>query len=581
VTLPGVEVLHSVWLTARDGTRLVSDVYRPDRPGEYPVLVYRSLGPRATIAQAAPCRAARAADRGYVVVVQEARGCGDSEGEYRPLRHEGEDGFDTVEWAATLPGSSGDVAMFGQSYSATVQYQAAAACPPHLRTIVPVYGMPTAYRNHYFNNGALELNNLMAYTAYYARQALRRDGLPDDSLDDLLAERLPEWPLRPLRDDVLRTLPLQRLVDRFKLCAPFLEEDLRCGADPRYWQDADARLAWSQIRVPVLHVGSWYDSYLYDTIAMYEGISRHATTPSARQNQCLLIAPFAHTASFGGPNLGNAGELDFGPQAHLDAWEVSMAWFDHVLKAGRPARERFPAARVFVTGENQWRDEECWPVDDAVRTAVYLSGETAANGSSGAGRLSWHAPTTAEPPDSYLYDPLDPVPTLGGRLLARAAGPMDRRPVESRDDVLVYTSDALDHPIEAVGQVTVVVYASSSAPDTDFVASLVDVYPDESAQLIADGIVRARHQAVTGDSRPLEPGRPREFCIDLWSIGHVFAAGHRIRLEVTSSSFPRWNRNLNTGLPLLSEEVPVEAAQTVYHDPDRPSRMMLPLRVRS
>jgi uncharacterized protein len=573
----GVEVERAVTMKTRDGTTLVADVYRPGDGRSHPVLLYRGFGERARLAGASACQAERTSGRGYVVVIQEARGRCDSEGEYLPFAHEAEDGYDAVEWAASLPGSTGMVGMYGQSYSATVQYLTATLRPPHLGAMVPVWGAPTAYMDFCYCGGALELANLMTYTAFHAPDTLRRAGLDPDGLTHLLADKLPEWPLVSLKDEVLANLPLDRLVALFARGAPFLADQLDHASDGEYWWPTDVRRRFHEIDVPILHIGSWYDNHLFDTVAMYSGIRRFGRTEDSRRHQRLVIAPFAHTSAFGGPNHGSAGEIDFGPGALTDVWSLQMAWFDYFLGGVDNGVANSSPARVFVLGANAWRDESSWPPPDAVPTALYLHSQGHANSRDGDGVLGWEGPET-ESPDTFDYDPMTPVPSLGGRFQGRSSGPVDQRAAEVRPDVLVYTSLPVEQAVEIGGKAFAVLYARSSAVDTDFVVKLVDVHPDGYAQLLTDGIVRARFRDSLVDPELIEPGRAYAYMVDLWSLAHAFLPGHRIRAEITSSSFPRWNRNLNTGGPMRYERDPIIARQVIEHSREFPSRLVLPIR---
>lgn len=573
-----VAVERGLSMVTRDGVTLWSDVYRPVGRGDCPTLLYRGFSPRAKLAGAPACQAARTASRGYNVVVQEARGRCDSEGDYEPFVHEADDGHDAVQWAAQIAGSNGTVGTYGQSYSGTVQYLTAATRPSALKAMVPVWGAPSARKNFcYSGDGGLELANLMTYTAFHAPDTLQRAGADPDQLADLLAEKVPEWPLVSLTEEALSTLPLDRLVERFAVGAPFLADQLDHEADGPYWYGEDLSRRFGETDVPTLHIGSWYDNHLYDTIAMYVGMRRFARSAWARDNQRLVIAPFAHTSLFGGPNHGSAGELDFGNDAQTDVWALQMDWFDHFLTDPDVPRAPHGGARVFVLGANSWREHEAWPPADVVPTALHLHSAGAANSSSGDGTLEWTAPGD-ERPDVFVYDPGDPVPSLGGRFQGRSAGPVDQRPASARTDVLVYTSPALEDPVEIGGQVLAHLHASSSAVDTDFVATLVDVHPDGYEQLLADGIVRARFRDSATESAPLRPGEVASYTIDLWHLAHTFRRGHRVRVEISSSSFPRWARNLNTGGPLRHEHVPIVAEQQVHHSTAYPSRLILPLR---
>jgi putative CocE/NonD family hydrolase len=320
-----------------------------------------------------------------------------------------------------------------------------------------------------------------------------------------------------------------------------------------------------RVQVPSFNIGGWYDIFLSDTIANFDAM-RQQGRPSK-----LLIGPWSHT-NYRSP----VGDLDFGfaSQASFinlqtDLNRLQLRWFDHWLKGVDTGILAEPPIRLFVMGANVWRDEQEWPLARAAATKFYLRSD---------GGLS-QEPPGAEQPDSYTYDPADPVPTHGGALLMAAqfqAGPLDQRRIEARPDVLAYTTAPLERDMEVTGPINVQLWACSSAPDTDFVARLVDVYPDGRAFNLTDGIIRARYRDGLTESF-LEPGQPYAFNIDLWATSNVFKAGHRIRLQVTSSNFPRWDRNPNTGHPFGQDAELRTARQTILHDPEHPSHLLLPV----
>jgi putative CocE/NonD family hydrolase len=276
------------------------------------------------------------------------------------------------------------------------------------------------------------------------------------------------------------------------------------------------------------------------------------------------------------PSSRGAGDIDFGPDALIDLNATLLRWFDHWLKDVDNGIMDEPPVTVFTLGENRWQALEDWPPPAMRSVPWYLHSATGANSLRGDGSLST-VPPADEPPDTFSYDPADPVPTLGGNNLIIDMGVRDQRPVEERDDVLVFTSEPLERPIEITGPVTVELWASSSAVDTDFTAKLIDVRPDGYAMNLLDGIIRARYRESASDPVPMEPGKPYRFTIDLWATSNVFLPGHRIRLEVSSSNFPRFDRNLNTGAPFGEGSVGVPARQSIYHQADRPSCVVLPV----
>ncbi len=352
----------------------------------------------------------------------------------------------------------------------------------------------------------------------------------------------------------------------------FFAESIQHRQRDSYW----GRVACppAAIQIPALHVAGWYDVFQAASLDDFSAIRRELAEPWVRSQQKLILGPWTHV-----DYNASAGEFDFGLQA---SWmlvlpeETSLRWFDYWLKGSPNGMLEEPPVRIFVMGANRWRDENEWPLARARATAFYLHSQGSANSLSGDGQLTRSAPLE-EPPDRFVYDPLDPVPTRGGSLCcwqpALAPGAFDQRPVEARPDVLVYTSQPLAADLEVTGPLQVHLWAASSAPDTDFTAKLVDVEPDGYARNLSDGIVRASHSVIDGQFRP---GQPVEFRIDLGATSNLFKAGHRIRLEISSSNFPRFERNLNTGQSPYESASLQTAAQTIFHDQQRPSRILLP-----
>lgn len=562
----------------RDDTVLRANVLRPACNGTYPVLVTRTpygkdLSTVSVLLD--PIRAARA---GYIAVIQDVRGRFRSEGEWSPLRHEAQDGYDTVEWAAGLPDSSGNVGMYGGSYMGFTQWAAALQAPPHLKAIVPSVTWADVCDGLTWRGGAFELGKR-------ARWELRNRAL------DLILRRLKSTPRARKRQavgvlvdeiDRLRTegyfsLPLREF-------APFVKAGISCRVfrEPysrEYNAPFSVASSYDKVRVPAYNIGGWYDIFTQGTLDNFRALATRGSTPEVRQSR-VLIGPWAHTC------YANAvGEMDFGVAAsaalidiQADLTRVTLRWFDYWLKGIDNGITREPPVKIFVMGDNIWRDEREWPLARTQYTAFYLHGSGRASSLPSDGILSTHEPGD-EPADHYIYDPADPTPTYGGALLMNplfGIGVRDQRPVEQRQDVLVYTSEPLSQDTEVTGPVVVRLWAASDARDTDFVARLVDVHPDGLARNLCDGIIRARYRE--GESpKLLEPGKAYQFVIDLWSTANVFKAGHRIRLDIASASFPRWDRNPNTGSPFGSDASIRPAHQTVLHDAAHPSHVLLPI----
>ena len=548
----------------RDGVTLRANVYRPPE-GRWPVLLTRlPYGKDLPVGSAAldPVQAVR---RGYVVIVQDTRGRLASEGEFRPFETEADDGVDTIAWAAGLPYSDGQVGMYGLSYFGFTQWSAALQQPPALKAIVPFVTWCDPLNGLAFRGGALELGVTAHWTLQMSFDLLARQHRGDmqrmGAAFASLAREIDE-----LGPSGYASLPLAEFGPlRRQPMLPLLFERVAHPMDADALQNLTIAGKHERAQIPSFNIGGWFDIFLADTIANFAAM-RQQGRPSK-----LLIGPWTHTNQ-----RSPVGELDFGfaSQASFinlqtDMHRLQLRWFDHWLKGIDTGLLAEPPIRLFVMGANVWRDEREWPLARAVPTPFYLRA---------GGGLS-QEPPDRESPDTYTYDPAHPVPTHGGALLIAPefpAGPVDQHRIEARPDVLTFTTPPLEQDTEVTGPLTVQLWACSSAPDTDFVARLVDVYPDGRAFNLTDGIIRARYRNGSTESL-LEPGQPYAFNIDLWATSNVFKAGHRIRVQVTSSNFPRWDRNQNTGHPFGQDAELRPAHQSILHDREHPSHILLPL----
>ena len=565
-------------MRTRDGVTLRADVYRPETNGRLPVLLSRL--PYDKNGRRRPGDIDPFVERGYVVIIQDTRGRFASDGdEYYPLVPEADDGYDAVEWAAQLPYANGAVGTMGQSYLGATQYLLAPTRPPHLKAAFPV-SAPADFDQCwiYHTGGAFELGWQIPYAILMARDTIKRRGLTEKLLPELehvLAQPETPW-APPLTAEAYRRLPLSDWAELLAPVASYLADYLRePDAGPRAAR-VDVGRQHDRIDVPMYHVTSWYDIFLHGGIANYCGLRQRAMTERARAAQKLLIGPWAHLFPYTNPTSTGTGDADFGPEALISIHDIQLRWFDHWLRGIDTGVLEDPPVKIFVMGDNRWRDEREWPLARTRYTPWYFHSGGRANTSSGDGALS---PSAAgdEPPDRFVYDPADPVPTRGGNTLIIPMGVRDQRPVEARPDVLVYTSDVLTNALEVTGPLTATLYAATTARDTDFTAKLVDVRPDGYAQNLADGIVRARYRDSRKRPAPLTPGEVSRFTIDLWATSHVFGAGHRLRVEISSSNFPRFDRNLNTGGDQATGQRWEPARQTVFHDARYPSHILLPI----
>ena len=582
-----VVVQSDVPARMRDGIVLRADVYRPAQGGPYPVLLTRT--PYGKTAMALIAEGGRAlAGAGYVAVVQDVRGRFASEGRFRPYFNDIADGYDSVIWAAGLQGSTGAVGLFGASNMGVTQWMAAAALPPPLKAIFPDVTSPNVFETRGYNDGAFTLADCLSWCVGNAVETADRLGVEAPEIrqaaalglqarsaslagDDVTAERC-RAELRELYDGWLWHLPLREL-PLLRDLAPHYYERLAHQPPDEYWQAVQVERRFRQMDLPAYHVGGWYDCWLRGSLVAFTGLQARARTPEARRGQRLLIGPWAH-----GTPPRRTGEIDFGPQSLVERLPIQVRWFDHWLKGVETGLLDEPPVRLFLMGANVWRDEWEWPLARTRYTPYYLHSGGRANTLEGDGTLG-PEPPGEEPPDAYTYNPDDPVPSHGGRTLPTAtlAGAYDQRAVEARPDVLCYTTPPLERDLEVTGPLTVTLYAASSAADTDWTAKLVDVHPDGYAQNLQEGILRASHRVPGAAPTPIRPAEVYEYTIDLWGTSNLFKAGHRLRLEISSSKFPHWDRSPNIFAPFGTTDQVDAARQSVFHDAARPSHILLPL----
>jgi putative CocE/NonD family hydrolase len=580
-------VEQNIMVPMRDGVRLATDVYRPAAAGRWPVLLTRVPYDKDLRDPRAPDKrvflelnmdVARAVAAGYAIVAQDTRGRFASEGQFTPIADEAADGADTIGWAAVQPWSTGQVGMFGESYQGLTQWLAARDQPAALRAIAPMHA-PYAHGGFYpYQGGAFQ-------PAVFLWWALTQGALPElqrrvahgrapqADLDTLMQA---EQQLQALFEQLPQTnMPL------LEGLAPYYFDWLADPAAQAARHAAEQRALYPRVATPALIIGGWYDYFLTATLEHYRMMQRLGGSTLARQPQ-LIVGPWTHVDF-----PGMFAERDYGPTSGTRAIDITglqLRWFDRWLKGDQNGVDQDKPVRIFVMGIDQWRAEADWPLPDTQYQRFYLHSGGRANTGAGDGWLSAEPPSD-EPADSYRYDPRDPVPTVGGAIMLMTApeainsGPMDQRAVERRDDVLCYTTPPLERPLEVTGPLELVLYAESSAPDTDFTGKLVDVAPGGRAEILADGILRARYRESLAAPALMEPGRIYQLRIDLGATANVFRAGHQIRLEVSSSNFPRFDRNSNTGGVIAS--VGLEdlrpAINRIHHSAAHPSYLLLPI----
>ncbi len=532
----------------RDGVQLSTNIFLPDKEGKYPTILMRTPYGNGD----ANNGAARAyAQVGYAYVTQDTRGRFESEGVFEPFLNEGPDGYDAQEWVRKQSWYNGKIGTTGGSYVGFTQWISAPLQSPALKAMIPTVTFADFHDDIAFIGGACQLSLGLGWSAMVTAQ-------PGENIMDKAEE-------------LFRTLPLTDYSKVLGREIDFYNDWLAHPNDGDYWRTATIKDKYHRIQVPVLNLGNWYDIFAKATTENFRRMREEASTEEIRQAQRLLMGPGAH-----GVPSSKLGEREFGDIAKLDLAAIERRWFDYWLKDEENGVMDEAPVRIFVMGINQWRDEQEWPLARTRYTNYYLRSNGKANTLHGDGVLSFSAPED-EPVDNYRYDPNDPVPTTGGANLAIPSGPYDQRKVEERADVLVYTSAPLEKPVEVTGPVRMTLYAASSARDTDFTAKLVDVSPDGTAWNLTDGIIRARYRNSDTEQELIEPGEVYKYEIDLWVTSNVFLEGHRIRVEVSSSNFPRFDRNPNTGHPFGQDAEVVTAEQAIYHNARYPSHLILPV----
>jgi uncharacterized protein len=559
-----IVIERNVEIPMRDGTILRADVLRPAEGGPYPVLFLRTpygKGPRYR----------EFAEAGYIVVNQDARGRYASDGEYesyyRPKSHCADDGFDSIAWCAKLAGSDGRVGSFGVSYNALLQWKTASARPPALGAMA-AFSIPARHVDLEGPGGIRPGRRLRWWYGTMSSDLRRRHGLPGPHdpkvanaiLAESLNEHLTWWlPWGELPDDVLTT-EKQAVLDYMR--AP--HEDM--------WKLDECA---ARATAPNLNVCGWYD-HCNGSIDLHTAIAGRDSTEKARNESKLIVGPWSHHTL--GKRATNG--FDFGPEAAMDLTALQLRWFDRHLKGRDTGIEKDAPVRIFVMGANRWRDEKVWPPARAKPVRMYLASGGKANGpleagAAAGGRLLEQA-AAEEATDRYDYDPRDPVPSMFGAETYTV--PVDQRKVAHRRDVLFYESEPLEKPLEVIGYPECELFAATSAADTDFIVKLVDVAPDGTARDISTGIVRARYRdGVDRPPRDLKPGEVTTYAIRMKPTAMEFQPRHRIRVQVTSSDFPSFDRNHNTGVNQNFDAELVTARQTVFHGGERASCVVLPV----
>lgn len=576
-----------VMVPMRDGVKLATNIWRPEGEESVPTLLVRSPYGKDNIAILSNDLLPNIfplLEAGYAVAVQDCRGAFKSEGENLSLASEPNDGADTIQWLLSQPWCDGNIGTFGGSYLGFVQWASASTGVEGLKAIAPCTTTVDYYKAPWYSvGGALSLDTSYSWSTAMGLYHVLRD-LNSIKDPNLLGESYQE--LQAIMGAMtnpnlhLSKLPYKELPHSNKH-APWWDDWVKHATPDDYWTELAVANQIENVKVPALHTGGWYDFFIRNTIESYNAMKEKGGSEEARKDQYLIIGPWIHSPS----NKGMYPDRQFGPAANgqtIDFTSLYIKYFDRYLRGKEDALDGVAPVRIFVMGIDQWRDEQAWPLPDTQYTEYFISSAGNANTSEGTGGLSSTIPNE-DLKDVYTYDPLNPVPTLGGQTMtpveANQAGAVDQRSVEMREDVLCYSTPVLEEAIEVTGHISLKLFVSSSALDTDFTGKLVDIHPDGRAIILTEGILRARYRHSLTAPELMEPGEIYELTLDLGVTSNVFLPGHQIRLEVSSSNFPRYDRNTNTGGVIAedSEEAIVVAENTIYHGPTHPSRLILPI----
>jgi putative CocE/NonD family hydrolase len=561
----------NIMVPMRDGVKLATDIYRLEGAAPTPVLVARTPYNKDSMTGGSDVfDILRAVQAGYAVVTQDVRGRYASQGIFNPHRQETADGLDAFAWAAAQPWSNGVLGTFGGSYLGCTQMLPARKKPPALRAMAPSITFSDSYEGCSYQGGAKVLHDLRWVVANIVPAEIERR--------IKRGEKVLENDIPLDVDGALSELPLATHPFIREYAGFYCDWLAHCTPDD-YWKVSAPNAGYEQIEAPALNISGWYDIFLWSTFQNYLGMRERGGTEVARQNQRLIIGPWTH-----GNFSGSFPEREFGwgsSAAAIDLPGIHLRWFDRWLKEVDNGIDHEPPVMIFVMGVDAWRRVADWPLPNTQYQPYYLHSQGKANTRNGDGELSTKLPGV-EPENVYLFNPLRPAPTVGGQVILpgeNAMGPRDQSEVELRDDVLVYSTPVLEQAIEVTGPIELRLFVSSSAPDTDFTGKLVDVYPDGRAMILTEGILRARYRNSFTTPELMETDTVYELRLNLWATANVFLRGHRIRLEVSSSNFPRFDRNSNTGGMIASEsrDQYQKAINRIFHDAAHPSHLILPI----
>lgn len=559
----GIIVENDIGITMRDGINLRANLFRPKISQPTPTLLLRIPYNKEAAQTYVYAHPAWYASHGYSVVVQDSRGRYASDGEFYPLRLDAEDGFDTIQWCASQSWCNGNVGSYGFSIPGINQLLAAHLVPPALKTAIPAFYPSGMHNGFLYVGGALAFATLAQWATIIAADAANRKNDHHALSEVTRADQISgKWhPATPLAETPFFHKPNS---------LPFIADYLSNPSHGPYWEEWDLKPRLKSIKIPCLHIGGWYDTFISETIDNYISLST-----SSQEEQRLLIGPWYHI-----PWTQLVGRIDYGWEARNIVDDYQIAWLNAQLKGDRRELDNLPIVRLFVTGKNEWRSYDKWPLPGTSEDHWYLHSDGRANSLSGNGSLSRKTPQN-ERADYFIYNPETPVESLGGHSCCipdkAPMGPQDQRPVEYRNDVLIYTSQTLETSLFIAGKVIASLYAASSAVDTDFTLKLCDVWPDGTSINVTEGIIRARYRESLKRETFLKPHQIYKFTILAGTVCHYFKTGHSVRVEISSSNFPQFDRNPNNGQPFGTDNKMFIANQTIFHNTANPSHIILPV----
>lgn len=560
-----IQIQHNIKCRMQDGTELATDVYMPIEGGPFPTIVTRT--PYDKYSELTIEEWVHRAQQGYAIVTQDVRGRYESQGKFYPMRNEVSDGADCIDWVSQQPWCNGMIGTVGGSYVGLTQWQAAQNSSKIVCS-VPQVSYSNLYHNWIYTGGAFQLAFNTSWGIATGSRGHQRQYL---SFPDEISQAT-----------LFRHLPLATIDERSGRKIPHLRDWINHPSYDDYWKEMHPiEDHYQNVEMAAYHMGGWFDVFLQGGLNNFMGVSAKGKTEHARKGQKIIIGPWIHSLGDNGTST-KTGDVDFGETSLIDLEAEKTRWYDYWLKGIENGIMDEPRIKLFVMGSNRWRESEDWPLPETEYTPYYFDSRGNANSVFGDGSLVLNCSESSKP-DQYIYDPEHPVMTIGGSTccadttVAASLGPQDQRPNEYRPDVLVYTTPPLEHDLEVTGPVRVVLYAATNVRDTDFTAKLVDVYPSGYAMNVAQGIQRARYRDSWTNPTLLEPGEIYQYSLDLWSTSNCFLKGHAIRVEISSSNFPQFDRNPNTGNPFGQDSDLIKAKQTIYHNREYPSHIMLPV----